>query len=181
MRTKKNTPLDDTSCPITPWSTLGKSIAAIIFYLMPGFVDATTQSPSHCKPILLHGEFIQFSGAKDQVILLHNTSKNKLWLTHAAPNMPSSSNWSRVLDAGRWSALIGSKGGQLGCVESTPGHEQQTPCQSIVEACSIKKHNQPQSTQQMTWVADNIPLHALILTLKQNRHTVPSSAQTMVN
>ncbi len=131
-------------------------------------VEAKEIFPQGCVPYALHDESVKLSAEKPIVVMLHNLSENKIWLTHLTQNASAQAGWSSQLNSGKWSALAldrHKKTFGLTCIESRPGHEQQISCRDILAVCKWPQSQFPEHQSGTFWAAENmnmLPLKAYI-------------------
>lgn len=131
-------------------------------------VEAKEIFPQGCVPYALHDEYVELTAEKPIVVMLHNLSENKIWLTHETQNAGAQAGWSSQLDNGKWSALAfgqHKKKFKLSCIESRPGHEQQIPCADVLAVCKWPQSQFPEDKSGTFWAAENmdmLPLKAYL-------------------
>ena len=123
--------------------------------------------PKKCKALSSVSEVLTINTqGKQQLILIYNKSKSKLWLTHTPKNPGASAGWSSELDSGKWSAIAMNENDfSFNCLESGPGHAQTMPCTSMVVACVKKDAVFSPKTDGDYWVAENKSLNQLIASI----------------
>ncbi|MCX7116101.1 MAG: hypothetical protein NTW08_09385 [Gammaproteobacteria bacterium] len=99
-------------------------------------LTALASHPS-CDPIAIH-DAISLKTAHPVFILFHNTAAHTVFIAHQEESSDSSA-WSSRIEPGKWSVLsFDQKKLLLNCVESYPGHEQLSPCQTLLNVCQLK-------------------------------------------
>ncbi len=132
---------------ITAWATHAKEIF-----------------PQGCTPYTVHGENVALSTNKPTIMMLHNLTNIKIWVTHYTSNAGAQAGWSSMLDAGKWSALALSphkKQFKLTCIESQPGHEQPIACQDVLAVCEWENSHTPENKSGTFWAAENMEMKPL--------------------
>lgn len=152
-----------------------KFVLSMLFALFTINASADDNNiPSSCKPVSVQGESVKLSAKKSVLIMIHNLSKNDLWITHPVSEPGASAGWSSRLQAGNWSALALDKNAfELSCIESKPGHEQQVPCTGAISVCewAVKMPAQSNGTY---WAAEDMALSGLIEHLGGRGFTLPA-------
>lgn len=124
--------------------------------------------PKGCIPHALQDEYITLNTEKPLIVMLHNLSDKKIWITHVLPSHGAQAGWSSSFDAGQWSALAFSqhkKHFTLSCIESQPGHEQQISCADVMAVCEWPQSQFPKDKSGTFWAAENmdmLPLKAYL-------------------
>lgn len=134
---------------------------------------AGTTFPKKCTPIQVQGNSVVVEVKKGKLILIHSTAKNDLWLTHPVKNPSASAGWTSRIQPNRWSALALDKSSfEISCIESSPGHEQQIPCEGLIAVCQWKKGKIPEGGT--FWASENMSLSTLISALGARGIKVPT-------
>lgn len=139
------------------------------------FVYADNNSlPSSCKPIQLEGTSAMLTTKKPVLIMIHNSSKADLWVTHPVSEPGASAGWSSRLQADNWSALALDKNAfELSCIESKPGHEQQVPCSTVISLCKWSSIAMSAKEKGTFWAGENMALPGLISHLGERGFKLP--------
>ncbi|MBA2710805.1 MAG: hypothetical protein H0U57_09465 [Tatlockia sp.] len=126
-------------------------------------VEAETNLPSSCKQIQIKGVSAMLTAKKPVLVMIHNSSKTDLWLTHPVTESGASAGWSSRLQSDNWSALALDKNNfELSCIETKPGHEQQIPCSAVISVCKWSSAGVPANGKGSYWAGENLTLPALI-------------------
>ena len=122
-----------------------------------------------CKSIVVQKETAVLSSKKPVLILIHNSSSNHLWITHADSGKGAADGWSSQLGPDKWSALmLNSSSFELSCVESRPGHEQQLPCAGLIAVCEWSNGKLAEKDQSTHWTSENLGLPDLLQSISQS-------------
>lgn len=125
-------------------------------------IIAATPMPEGCYTLPLAEKDTQLKTKKPSLFLIHNQGEKELWLTHPIKDPGASAGWTSKLSAGHWSALNIDNNFALSCVESTPGHEQEISCKSVLEVCKYKKLSFPEDSKGSYWAGENLKLSELM-------------------
>lgn len=140
-------------------------------------VQAEDKAPASCQPVAVQGESVMLSAKKPLLVLIHNLSKNDLWITHPVSEPSASAGWSSRLQSEKWSALALDKNSfELSCIESKPGHEQQIPCTGAIAVCQWEAVTLPAQSSGTYWAGEDMTLAALLTHLGGNGFGLPPSA-----
>jgi hypothetical protein len=132
-----------------------------------------TSFPKKCKPVRVQGNSVVVDVKKGNLLFIHSTAKNDLWLTHPVNNPSASAGWTSRIQPDHWSALALDKSSfEITCIESRPGHEQQTPCEGMIAVCQWKKIKIPEGGT--FWAGEDRALSALIAALGGRGINVPA-------
>ena len=141
---------------------------------LPALIYAHGSLPKHCQALTVQGETVTIQAPKKGLVFVHNISENDLWITHPVADPSASAGWSTRLQKGKWSALAVDKGDfAINCIESRPGHEQQTLCEDSVAVCLWKKVKIPENQQGYFWVAEDLNLGALKAAVGARGYVLP--------
>ena len=157
-----------------------KTMLSILFTLFAlGAYADDNDLPASCKPVAVEGESVILSAKKPQLMMIHNLSKNDLWITHPVSEPSASAGWSSRLQAGNWSALaLDKESFELSCIESKPGHEQQVPCKGMITVCQWSTVNLPPTQGAGTyWAGENLSLSGLTAQLGGRGFGLPDPAK----
>lgn len=147
----------------------------LFFTLMLTFCQAIAQEiyPKGCMPLVIKNELVTLSTKKPRIVMLHNLSNKDLWITHPTSSSGASAGWSSRLEPQKWSvlALNTSKSFTLSCIESTPGHEQQIPCASVIAVCKWPSSSMKKETSSTFWAGENMELSPLIAYIERRGFT----------
>lgn len=136
---------------------------------------AQKHPPASCLPLAVKGELAVLKAKKPVLMLIHNVSDAKLWITHPVSDPGASAGWSIWLEPGKWSALaLNKKVFELMCVESKPGHEQHIPCEGMLAVCQWTGVTIPKNTAGTYWAAENMKLDALSAHLVNRGFILPT-------
>ncbi|MDP3560282.1 MAG: hypothetical protein Q8R79_08060 [Legionellaceae bacterium] len=109
--------------------------------------------PNHCTPIVIEGEFLSFDTQKPGVFLLHNISNYQVWLTRVNTHEEQQSS---ELSPDKWTTIvIKDRKLEYQCIESSPGHEQEMPCQLMLMACQWSKGSIPSTVTHSMLALEN--------------------------
>lgn len=140
-------------------------------------VMAESTLPLGCQAVTVQGESVTLKAKKSSLFFIHNLTSEDLWLTHPVTNPSASAGWTTRLKGGNWSALTLKKGPFiLNCIESKPGHEQQSPCEGIIAVCHWKAKGVkiPGRAQKTTfWVAEDLSLSGLTAAVGSRGFVIP--------
>lgn len=148
----------------------------ILFFLASlsmGLANATVVMPKGCQPLPLNTETARLKTKKPMLFLMKNTSNSDLWLIHPIQDPGASAGWNSKLEPERWSALLVNKDFDLNCVESRPGHEQHVSCDQVLALCSYRSLKIDKSLTGNAWMAENMPVRALLTELGRRGLDVP--------
>ena len=135
-------------------------ITAILLYT--NCATAMEVYPKKCVPFVVHGALLNMLVKPPAIVMIHNLSKNDLWMTHQSHDGVSA-GWSSKLNSGRWSALAMTKSEfNMSCIESTPGHEQNIECSDSIAACVLSPVKMPDNSRGVFWAGENRSLSTLI-------------------
>ena len=130
--------------------------------------------PAKCVPFSIQGVLLDLKVKPPAVVMLHNLSKNDLWLTHNAVG-EESSGWSNRLSANKWSALSMTKESlNISCIESRPGHEQNIACSDALAVCIWPAEKIPKQSLGVVWAGENRSLSTLIAYIARRGYVVKS-------
>ncbi|QEY53028.1 hypothetical protein [Legionella longbeachae] len=153
-------------------------IFAFLYCLLLSFY-ATAEStlPSGCQAVTVQGESVTLETKTSSLFFIHNLTDADLWITHPVTNPGASAGWTSRLKSGNWSALALKKGPFiLNCIESRPGHEQQSPCEGAIAVCQWKAKGVkiPANAKKTTfWVAEDMSLSGLIAAVGARGFVIP--------
>ncbi len=138
-------------------------------------VNAETNNlPSSCKSLPIKGTSAMLTAKKPVLVMIHNSTKTDIWLTHPVSDPGASAGWSSRLQADNWSALALDKDSfELSCIESKPGHEQQVPCNSVISLCKWSSVSLPSKEKGSYWAGENLNLTKLISHLSGRGFKLP--------
>jgi hypothetical protein len=143
-------------------------MVSIMLFLSAWNAYAEEIFPPGCTPLVVSGELVELPATKSTVTMIHNLSNTDLWVTHPVSEPNTSAGWSSRLQAGNWSALALSEDAfELSCIESSPGHEQQTPCSAVLAVCLWSAAIMPEKSSGTYWAAEDMPLSSLIAYIKR--------------
>lgn len=150
-------------------------IFAIMLLLSMVFsVHAEEVFPKECTPLIIKDELISIPAAAVRIIMIHNLSTVDLWITHPVSDPGATAGWSSRLQSGNWSALaINNSAFELSCIESRPGHEQQTPCKNVVGVCEWTTTAHPKKPSGIFWAGENMALSPLVAYIGRHGFVVP--------
>lgn len=147
---------------------------ALLLLVLTFPAQAKETFPKKCSPIRVKSEMLTLSAETPSVVMLHNLSNADLWITHTVAKPSASAGWNTRLRAGHWTALaLDKKNFRLGCIESRPGHEQQTACADILAACEYKSVPAPAAKNTTFWAGEDLPLSELIAHLGSRGFKLP--------
>jgi len=150
----------------------------VLFMLIFTKVWADDHPPNTCQPIAVQEEAVELTTKKPALILIHNLSKNDLWITHPVSDPSASAGWSSRLQAGKWSALsLDKEKFAFTCIESKPGHEQQIPCKEAVAVCKFSNVTNPTQSKGTFWAGEDMSLPSLLTYLGGRGFELPSSKE----
>lgn len=130
--------------------------------------------PKGCQAVMVQGNAVTVEAEQDSLVFIHNLTPTDLWTTHPVAEAAASAGWTSRLQGDNWSALAMKKGSFiLNCIESTPGHEQQVPCQGAIAVCKWKKTKFPENAQGTFWAAEDMSLSALIAAVGARGFIIP--------
>ncbi|KTD45799.1 hypothetical protein Lrub_2596 [Legionella rubrilucens] len=148
-----------------------------LLMLVSAAVKAEEKAPASCQPVAVQGESVMLSAKKPLLILIHNLSKNDLWITHPVSDPSASAGWSSRLQSDKWSALaLDKEAFELSCIESKPGHEQQIPCTGAIAVCQWPVVTMPAQSSGTFWAGEDMTLSALLTHLGGNGFGLPPSS-----
>lgn len=155
---------------------MSKRIFGVLLIMISTYVWSTQNiPPATCNPIPIEGEAVTLHAKKPTLMLIHSLSKGTLWLTHPVADPGASAGWTSQLDANKWSAFRVNKASfEINCVESSPGHEQQIPCEGAIAICAwsgVKFVGKGQDGNY--WVAENMDLNSLPHQIKTRGFSLP--------
>ena len=143
-------------------------VLSIALLFLSWNLNAEEIFPAGCTPLVVSGELVVLPAAKSTVTMIHNLSNTDLWITHPVSEPNASAGWSSRLQAGNWSALaLNDKAFELSCIESSPGHEQQTPCSAVLAVCLWSAAAMPEKTSGTYWAAEDMQLSPLTAYIKR--------------
>lgn len=145
----------------------------IVLTFFSSHLFAEALLPAGCQPLRIEGESVLLKTQKSALFMIYNAGDKVLWLTHPVDNAGASAGWTSQLQPQRWSALSIGEDFSLSCVESTPGHEQQIPCQDAISVCRYKKVQFPQDAEGSYWAGENLPLNELLAHLSKRGFILP--------
>ncbi|KTD11951.1 hypothetical protein Lgra_1409 [Legionella gratiana] len=153
-------------------------VLAVFCCLLFSFhVAAESTLPSGCQAVAVQGESVTLKTKKNSLFFIHNLTAADLWITHPVTNPSASAGWTTRLKGGNWSALALKKGPFiLNCVESKPGHEQQSPCEGAIAVCQWKAKGVkiPANASKTTfWVAEDMSLSGLTAAVGARGFVIP--------
>lgn len=152
-------------------------ILSLILMFFASSAIAEEVLPARCTSLLVSGDLVVLPAAKSMITMIHNLSKNDLWITHPVTDPGASSGWSSHLQAGNWSALVlDGKEFELSCIESRPGHEQQVACSTVVAVCQWTAAALPEKSSGTYWAAENMTLSPLIAYIKRRGFVLSTQA-----
>ena len=141
---------------------------SVALLLLTWNANAEEIFPNGCTPLVVTGELVALPAAKTTITMVHNLSNMDLWITHPVSEPNASAGWSSRLQAGNWSALaLNDEAFELSCIESSPGHEQQTPCSAVVAVCQWTASKMPNNSAGTYWAGEDMPLAPLIAYIKR--------------
>lgn len=139
-----------------------KQVLSLLLLLLIHSSYAEEGFPKNCQPISMLKQTLTLHAKEPMMVFIHNVSAGDLWITHPVSEPSASAGWSSRLETGNWSALIvDKKSFELSCIESKPGHEQQTPCSAALTVCQWTSVKLPDQAQGTFWAGENMPLDAL--------------------
>lgn len=152
-------------------------LAFFCFLLLSFYVAAESTLPPGCQAVEVQGESVTLKTKKSSLFFIHNLTSVDLWLTHPIANPSASAGWTTRMKGGNWSALALQKGPfVLNCVESRPGHEQQSPCEGAIAVCqwNVKGLKIPKNAKESTfWVAEDMSLSGLTAAVGARGFIIP--------
>ncbi|KTD76524.1 hypothetical protein [Legionella waltersii] len=152
-----------------------RSLFSLCILLFSNALVAETIMPDGCQGLQVQGEAVTIVAKKSKLILIHNTSQHDIWITHPVSDPGASAGWTSKISTGNWSALVVDKPNFiLNCIESTPGHEQQTPCEGAIVACKWKGVKIPTSNQGTFWAGEDMSLSGLKTALGGRGFVIPN-------
>ena len=156
-----------------------KYVFAVVAMVMAWHAHAEEIFPKGCVPQTVAKEQVMLSAEKPALVMIHNLSNIDVWITHPMAVDPgASAGWSSRLQAGNWSALALAKGPfALSCIESRPGHEQQTPCAGILAICQWSPVTMPKNESGTFWAGEDMTLSALTAHVGSRGLVLPAPAQ----
>mgnify|MGYP003440407692 CR=1 FL=1 len=141
---------------------------SIALLLLTWNANAEEIFPHGCTPLVVTGELVTLPATKATITMIHNLSNMDLWITHPVSEPNASAGWSSRLQSGNWSALaLNDDAFELSCIESSPGHEQQTPCSGVVAVCQWTATKMPKKSSGTYWAGEDMPLDPLIAYIKR--------------
>lgn len=133
----------------------------LIFFISSACAEEVL--PARCTSLVVTGDLLVLPAAKSKITMIHNLSKNDLWITHPVTDPGAGAGWSSHLQAGNWSALVmDGKKFELSCIESKPGHEQQVACSTVVAVCQWTATALPEKFSGTYWAGEDMSLSPLI-------------------
>ena len=146
--------------------------------LLSFYVAAESTLPFGCQAVAVQGESVTLKAKKSSLFFIHNLTSTDLWLTHPITHPSASAGWTTQLKKGNWSAFVLKKGPfVLNCIESRPGHEQQSPCEGAIAVCQWngKGVKVPSNAQKTTfWVAEDMSLAGLTAAVGARGFVIPT-------
>ena len=133
----------------------------------------------HCQPTgtfkSLEALLNDQDAPKQSLILIHNKTKNPLWVTHPSTNPSMHAGWSTPLAVKRWSAIAVDRNHfRIQCIEAMPGAEQQISCRVSIQICEVEGPKFTKTNGGSYWVAENQRLEKLIQKVVQREIKLPS-------
>ncbi len=138
-----------------------------------GFAHAGLVMPKGCLPLSIKTESAWLKTKKPMLFLMMNNGDNDLWLVHPVDDPGASAGWTSKIEPRHWSAILINKDFELNCIESLPGHEQHISCEQVLALCSYPSLKINPSLMGNAWMAENLPIRALITELGQRGLQVP--------
>lgn len=145
-----------------------RSILFIIILFSSWLVRAQEIFPNGCLPVVIDNDLVTLAAEKYAFVVLHNLSKNDLWIIHPANDDGSQAAWISKIQSDKWSSLVLNKQASeltFSCIESRPGHEQKINCRDVLAICSWPNASVPDNRKGIFWLAedmDMLPLTAYI-------------------
>ncbi|KTD03031.1 hypothetical protein Lgee_0581 [Legionella geestiana] len=153
-------------------------IFALLMFFLPLQLLAADTMPKHCRPLKVAVEPFAPGSKTPALLFIRNHSSTDLWITHPVTNPGASAGFSSRLMPGQWSALALNKPKfAISCIESIPGHEQQVPCEGVIDACMMKKVTFPENLSGTFWAGEDMALGALIDYLGSRGIRLPADAR----
>lgn len=108
--------------------------------------------PEGCSAQSIDQPNIEISKGRHRLFFLHNLTNTHIWLANR-----ENARLTVEMQPGQWNVLYVPRTSETWkCVQATPGHEQQVPCQSGIALCEwdakIAKSKRP---KQSIWLAEN--------------------------
>lgn len=139
-----------------------------IFILLCGILLAVSGFASAPQSLMLGCDKTGIAMTQKQILfsakaggqrlyIIHNISKNTVWLDHVAAHPAASAGWGSKLEAGHWSALALDKK-QFGLIcERLPqnGGIKKLVCGDVITVCSVKNAQFPKDSTGSFWVSEN--------------------------
>ncbi|MDF1758725.1 MAG: hypothetical protein P1U74_10590 [Legionellaceae bacterium] len=148
-----------------------KLLVVFILIFSSWLVNAQEILPSGCLPIVINSSSVVIPKEKHAFIVMHNLSASTLWVIHRASKDSSLPDSSSKIDPGKWSSLVLNHQPEaldFICIESTPGHEQQTSCRDVLAVCQWPKSKVPEQRKKgVYWIAEGMEMHPLTTYLER--------------
>jgi hypothetical protein len=155
-----------------------KFVFSILLVLHAAIGNADSAAPPSCTPLVVKDESIILTTKKPILVLIHNSSKGDLWITHPISEPSASAGWSSRLQADHWSALaLNKESFELSCIESKPGHEQQVPCAGAISVCLWSSVQIPTEGSGTFWAGEDMSLNSLMEHLGGRGFKLPNHAE----
>lgn len=133
-----------------------------LLFVCSFFSFAEPTLPDLCQSWPVQGGDVTLRAEKPSLFILHNVSKNDLWVTHPVKAVGVSAGWTSLLRSNQWSAIVLKPGVfVLTCIESSPGHEQVIPCEGVLTAYQWRKARMPTQSVGTYWAVENVSWPAL--------------------
>lgn len=143
---------------------IGSKIKAIViafFILVSEQIMSQELLPAGCSALVIPDERLALDANKHTFVMLHNISNSDVWII----NKENVSGFaSSIIHPNHWSALVlnnSVKEVKFSCVESRPGHEQQTSCHDVLAACYWPLAKIPEQKKNTGFVVEDIDLSSL--------------------
>lgn len=129
----------------------------LLLCVVVAYAQAESFNPKGCRTVSLQNGALTLTKIRPARIFMHNTTGAKLWVTHPDTDINNKVNWLSQIQAGHWSILALSRPSfALICIESQPGHEQQVPCESVLDFCALSKDTHNEVDKKTMWLAEDI-------------------------
>lgn len=106
--------------------------------------------------------------------LIHNVSKDTIYLNHEPKDNPgASAGWSTELAPGNWAAISVDKVSfGFTCGKMVPGKFDEVPCKDEISACKFSSAQFSDQAKGSYWVSENKSLQETLGTIKSRGITV---------
>ncbi len=155
-----------------------KKIGFVVGLMVATLATAQPNStPSNCITssfIIANQQLVLNLNSKDKkphLFLLHNTSKQKIWLNHLT-NRSASAGWGSQVSPGNWSAILQDTANfALSCQQYTATGTVTLNCAKVLAVCERQDFVIPQGDVSHYWVSENLPFIKLTAAMAKRGFT----------